>query len=168
MIHDIDTFSDFNIKPAWIDASPSFLQIFRPITIASAYNTIMAPTSIKLIAGSSHLQLANQIAQRLCIESTPIEIVHYSNQKRSITIKDDIRDEDIFILQSTTAKVDDSLMELLQIIHACRAARAQRITAILPNYHTHAKTKRVEATVRWSQGQQNWWQSCSKLQAATT
>lgn len=94
----------------------------------------MTMTSVKLIAGSSHPKLASKVAQHLGIELTPIEIVQHSGQEASVTIKDCVYDEDVFILQSSAGNVNDNLIELLQLLHACRAARARRITAILPDY----------------------------------
>lgn len=61
--------------------------------------------------------------------------LHYSNQETSVSIGESVRDEDVFILQSTApGDVNDGLMELLIMIHACRTASARRITAVIPNF----------------------------------
>jgi ribose-phosphate pyrophosphokinase len=81
--------------------------------------------------------------------------LNYSNQETSVTIGESVRDEDVFIIQSTApGEVNDGLMELLIMIHACRTARyasspkrqpspsstnarfdsARRITAVIPNF----------------------------------
>lgn len=58
--------------------------------------------------------------------------LHYSNQETSVSIGESVRDEDVFILQSTApGDVNDGLMELLIMIHACRTASARRITAVI-------------------------------------
>jgi len=91
--------------------------------------------SIKLISGSSHRQLAVKVADRLGIELTKVHIVQYSNQETSIAIAESVRDEDVFILQSTApGEVNDGLMELLIMINACKTASARRITAVVPNF----------------------------------
>lgn len=61
--------------------------------------------------------------------------LQFSNQETSVTIGESVRDEDVFILQSTApGDINDGLMELLIMIHACRTASARRITAVIPNF----------------------------------
>lgn len=95
----------------------------------------MATNSIKLLTGNSHPELANLVAERLGIELTKILVLQYSNQETSITIGESVRDEDVFILQSTApGEINDGLMELLIMINACKTASARRITAVIPNF----------------------------------
>ncbi|KAF2200516.1 ribose-phosphate pyrophosphokinase 4 [Delitschia confertaspora ATCC 74209] len=95
----------------------------------------MATNSIKLLTGNSHPQLANLVAKRLGIELTKILVLQYSNQETSVTIGESVRDEDVFILQSTPpGDINDALMELLIMINACKTASARRITAVIPNF----------------------------------
>ncbi|KAL2888670.1 ribose-phosphate pyrophosphokinase II [Ceratocystis lukuohia] len=90
---------------------------------------------IKLISGSSHVDLSGRIAKRLGIEVSKTMSLQYSNQETSFTMGESIRDEDVFIIQSTApGDINDGLMELLIMIHACRTASARRITAVIPNY----------------------------------
>ncbi|WZH41865.1 Ribose-phosphate pyrophosphokinase 3 [Fusarium acuminatum] len=85
---------------------------------------------IKLISGSSHVELSNKVASRLGIEIANTMSLNYSNRETSVSIGESVRDEDVFILQSTApGDVNDGLMELLIMIHACRTASARRITA---------------------------------------
>lgn len=93
-----------------------------------------ASNSIKLLAGNSHPELARLVAQRLDLELSNIAVSQYSNQETSVTIGESVRDEDVFILQTGCGEVNDYLMELLIIIHACRTASARRITAVIPNF----------------------------------
>jgi ribose-phosphate pyrophosphokinase len=58
----------------------------------------------------------------------------FSNGEIDVKIHESVRDEDVFILQSGCADVNDNLMELLILISACRGASARRITAIIPCY----------------------------------
>ncbi|KAL8747410.1 MAG: hypothetical protein Q9190_000714 [Brigantiaea leucoxantha] len=95
----------------------------------------MASNSIKLLTGNSHPELAKLVADRLGIELTKIMVLQYSNQETSVTIGESVRDEDVFVLQSTApGDINDGLMELLIIINACKTASARRITAVIPNF----------------------------------
>ncbi|KAH8678183.1 ribose-phosphate pyrophosphokinase 3 [Xylariales sp. PMI_506] len=90
---------------------------------------------IKLLTGNSHPSLAKAVADRLGIELAKTMSLNYSNQETSVTIGESVRDEDVFILQSTAPNnINDGLMELLIMIHACRTASARRITAVIPNF----------------------------------
>ncbi|KAK8130489.1 ribose-phosphate pyrophosphokinase 3 [Apiospora kogelbergensis] len=90
---------------------------------------------IKLLTGNSHPSLAKSVADRLGIEIAKTMSLNYSNQETSVTVGESVRDEDVFILQSTAPNnINDGLMELLIMIHACRTASARRITAVIPNF----------------------------------
>ncbi|KAI0203060.1 ribose-phosphate pyrophosphokinase 3 [Astrocystis sublimbata] len=82
---------------------------------------------IKLLSGNSHPVLARLVADRLGIDIAKTLSLNYSNQETSVTIGESVRDEDVFILQSTApGDINDGLMELLIIIHACRTANARQ------------------------------------------
>ncbi|KAF3070947.1 Ribose-phosphate pyrophosphokinase 2 [Daldinia childiae] len=88
---------------------------------------------IKLLSGNSHPSLAKAVADRLGVEIAKTMSLNYSNQETSVTVGESVRDEDVFILQSTApGDINDGLMELLIMIHACRTASARRITP--PSY----------------------------------
>ncbi|CAG7846863.1 Ribose-phosphate pyrophosphokinase 2; AltName: Full=Phosphoribosyl pyrophosphate synthase II; Short=PRS-II [Serendipita indica DSM 11827] len=79
--------------------------------------------------------MAQLIADRLGINMTPTTVKKFSNGETSVRIHESVRDEDVFILQTAcgpNCSVDDSLMELLILISACKTASARRITAIIP------------------------------------
>ncbi|CDO55105.1 hypothetical protein DV451_000714 [Geotrichum candidum] len=90
--------------------------------------------SIKLLAGNSHPELAKAVASRLGLELSRIAVSQYANQETSVTIGESVRDEDVFIIQTGCGEVNDYLMELLIMIHACKTASARRITAVIPNF----------------------------------
>ncbi|TPX08830.1 uncharacterized protein E0L32_009770 [Thyridium curvatum] len=78
---------------------------------------------VKLLSGSSHMELTNKVASRLGIEVARTMSLNYSNQETSVTIGESVRDEDVFIIQSTApGDINNGLMELLIMIHACRTA----------------------------------------------
>jgi ribose-phosphate pyrophosphokinase len=80
-------------------------------------------------------KLTSYSTTRLGIELTKVVTQHSSNRETSITIAESVRDEDVFILQSTAPGcINDDLMELLIMINACKTASARRITAVIPNF----------------------------------
>ncbi|SCU97868.1 LADA_0H08922g1_1 [Lachancea dasiensis] len=96
----------------------------------------MASNSIKLLSGNSHPELAEKIAKQLGLRLSKIGVYQYSNKETSVTIGESIRDEDVYIIQTGTGQqeINDFLMELLILIHACKTASARRITAVIPNF----------------------------------
>jgi ribose-phosphate pyrophosphokinase len=88
--------------------------------------------SLRLFAAPT---LTLTFVSRLGIELTRVLVLQYSNQETSVTIGESVRDEDVFILQSTApGDINDGLMELLIMINACKTASARRITAVIPNF----------------------------------
>jgi len=88
--------------------------------------------SIRLLAGNSHPELAQSVADRLGISLTPCMPQQFSNGEINVKIAESIREEDVFIIQSGCNDVNDNLMELLVLISACKTASARRITAVIP------------------------------------
>ncbi|CAF9922156.1 MAG: hypothetical protein ALECFALPRED_002034 [Alectoria fallacina] len=106
-------------------------EIFRHEHAGLGVSNTMAANSIKLLTGNSHPELAKLVADRLQIEL--VLVLQYSNNETSVTIGESVRDEDVFILQSTApGDINDGLMELLIMINACKTASARRITAVIP------------------------------------
>ncbi|TGZ84505.1 phosphoribosyl pyrophosphokinase [Ascodesmis nigricans] len=96
----------------------------------------MEGNSIKLLTGNSHHDLAARVAARLGVNLLDMSVFKYSNQETSVIMRESVRDEDVFILQTTRPGDDlnDHLMELLIIIKACKTASARRVTAVMPNF----------------------------------
>ncbi|CAR22079.1 Ribose-phosphate diphosphokinase [Lachancea thermotolerans] len=96
----------------------------------------MSSNSIKLLSGNSHPELAEKIARVLGLSLSKIGVYQYSNKETSVTIGESIRDEDVYIIQTGSGQqeINDFLMELLIMIHACKTASARRITAVIPNF----------------------------------
>jgi len=88
---------------------------------------------IKLLAGNSNLDLAQRISHHLNIPLGNCEVGKFSNGEISVTIGESVRDNDVFIIQSTSnPNVNDNLMELLIMIDAVKRASALRVTAVIP------------------------------------
>lgn len=78
-----------------------------------------------LLTVSRHLFVRNSLG----IDVARTISLNYSNQETSFTVGESVRDEDVFIVQSTaTGDVNEGLMELLIMISACRTARCARAT----------------------------------------
>ncbi|KAH7911914.1 phosphoribosyltransferase-like protein [Hygrophoropsis aurantiaca] len=88
--------------------------------------------SIRLLAGNSHPELAQAVAERLGVPLTPCMPKKFSNGEINVKISESVREEDVFIIQSGCSDVNDNLMELLILISACKTASARRITAVIP------------------------------------
>ncbi len=89
---------------------------------------------MKLISGTSNIELARGIADVLDVPLTSVDIERFRDQEIFIKINENVRGEDIFLIQPTSAPANDHLMELLVMIDALVRASAKRITAVLPYY----------------------------------
>ena len=96
---------------------------------------------IKLFAGNSNRPLAEAIAKKLNTELGGAEVGRFSDGETAVHIDETVRGRDLFIIQSTSAPVNDNLMELLILIDAARRASAGRITAVMP-YFGYARQDR--------------------------
>ena len=89
---------------------------------------------MKLISGSANEPLAAAIADVLDVPLTNVETKRFRDQEIFVKINENVRGEDIFLIQPTSAPANDHLMELLIMIDALVRASAQRITAVVPYY----------------------------------
>ena len=89
---------------------------------------------MKLISGTANNALAQNIADVLDIPLTSVEIERFRDQEIFARINENVRGEDIFLIQPTSAPANDHLMELLILIDALVRASAQRITAVVPYF----------------------------------
>jgi len=96
---------------------------------------------MKLFAGNSNQELANQVTEYLDIPLGKANVKRFADQEIFVEIKENVRGEDCFVLQSTSYPANDHLMELLIMIDALRRASARRITAVLP-YFGYARQDR--------------------------
>ena len=96
---------------------------------------------IKLVAGNANRPLAEAIAAYLQQPLTRCQVRRFADMEIFVEIQENVRGEDVFILQSTSAPTNDHLMELLIIIDALRRSSARRITAVMP-YFGYARQDR--------------------------
>jgi ribose-phosphate pyrophosphokinase len=96
---------------------------------------------MKIVAGNSNPNLSADIARYLDIPLTKAGIKRFADQEVWVEIHENVRGEDVFVVQSTSYPANDNLMELLVCIDALHRASARRITAVLP-YFGYARQDR--------------------------
>ncbi len=89
---------------------------------------------MKVLAGNSNRPLAEAISASLNLPMVEASIRRFSDMEVFVEIEENMRGEDVFIIQSTSFPANDNLMELLVCVDALRRASARRITAVLPYY----------------------------------
>ena len=96
---------------------------------------------MKLMTGNSNLPLARDVAAYLELPLTDALVRRFADEEIFVEIQENVRGEDVFVLQSTGYPANDNLMELLICIDALKRASAKRITAVIP-YFGYARQDR--------------------------
>jgi len=107
--------------------------------------------SIRILAGNSNPQLAKEICQYLNVPQHPTRVNQFANGELDIKITDNVRGDDVFIVQSTCAgsdiDINTALMELLLLINTARLASAKRITAVVPYFAYSRQDRKTQPRV---------------------
>jgi ribose-phosphate pyrophosphokinase len=96
---------------------------------------------MKLIAGNSNQPLAKAMADYLGTKLTEASIRRFSDGEIFVEVQENVRGEDVFIIQSTSAPANEHLMELMITLDALKRASARRVTAVIP-YFGYARQDR--------------------------
>ena len=110
--------------------------------------TVVEP---KLIAGNSNLPLASSIARRMSmhrgmtVDLVNARVERFNDGEIFVEVFENVRGEDMFIIQSTSNPANDNLMELLIISDALRRSSAQRVTAVIPYFGYARQDRRTKA-----------------------
>jgi ribose-phosphate pyrophosphokinase len=96
---------------------------------------------MKLVAGNSNRPLAEAISAYLNLPLARCQVKRFADMEVFVEILENVRGEDVFVIQSTSFPANDHLMELLIIIDALRRSSARRITAVIP-YFGYARQDR--------------------------
>jgi ribose-phosphate pyrophosphokinase len=96
---------------------------------------------IKLVAGNSNRPLSEAIASYLSVSLTKCNVRRFADMEIFVEVLENVRGQDVFIIQSTAFPANDHLMEMLILIDALRRSSARRITAVLP-YFGYARQDR--------------------------
>ena len=94
----------------------------------------MSVSRLKILSGNSNRPLAEEICQSIGVPLGEATVTSFPDGESFVKINENIRGQDVFIIQSTCPPTNHHLMELLIMIDAARRASAQRITAVLPFY----------------------------------
>ncbi len=89
---------------------------------------------MKILTGNSNRPLAEAISAFLNLPLTKASIRRFSDMEVFVEIQENVRGEDVFVIQSTSYPANDNLMELLVAMDALRRGSARRITAVIPYY----------------------------------
>jgi ribose-phosphate pyrophosphokinase len=100
---------------------------------------------MKLVTGNSNRALAEAVASYLELPLTDCTVKRFADKEVYVEVHENVRGEDVFILQSTSFPANDNLMELLILTDALRRSSARRITAVLP-YFGYARQDRKSAS----------------------
>jgi ribose-phosphate pyrophosphokinase len=106
-----------------------------------------ADGNMKIISGNSNRPLAEAIARRMSVfqgnkfKLADARVERFNDKEIFVEIFDNVRGEDVFIIQSTSHPANDNLMELLIMTDALKRASARRITAVMP-YFGYARQDR--------------------------
>ncbi|WP_260483055.1 ribose-phosphate pyrophosphokinase [Sphingomicrobium flavum] len=96
---------------------------------------------MKLLAGNSNLPLAKAIGDYLEIPLVQASVKRFADEEIFVEVLENVRGQDMFVVQSTSYPANDNMMELLIMIDALRRASARRITAVIP-YFGYARQDR--------------------------
>ena len=96
---------------------------------------------MKILSCNSNLPLADSISKELNLKLVDAEVKRFSDMEVFVEVKENVRGEDMFVIQSTSYPANDNLMELLVTLDALRRASAKRITAVIP-YFGYARQDR--------------------------
>ncbi|RMZ81195.1 hypothetical protein DV737_g2708, partial [Chaetothyriales sp. CBS 132003] len=97
---------------------------------------------VKVFSGRSHPSLTKAICERLGTTPGKCDLGSFSNGEISVQIGTSVRNEDIFIVQSGSPKINDSIMEMLIMIAACKGGSAKSITAVVPYFPYSRQSKK--------------------------
>lgn len=101
--------------------------------------------NIKLFALNSNKPLAEKIAKQMGLKLSTSSVVRFSDGEIQVDIDDSVRGKDVFLIQSTSAPVNDNLMELLIMIDAVRRASAASVNIVLPYYGYARQDRKTRA-----------------------
>ena len=103
----------------------------------------MTHDRLKVFAGNANPELATAICRELGIERSSAMVKQFSDGENRVQLNENVRGEDVFVIQPTCKPVDRNLMELLLLLDALKRTSADRITAVLP-YYGYARQDRKD------------------------
>ncbi|MGK0288886.1 MAG: ribose-phosphate pyrophosphokinase [bacterium] len=89
---------------------------------------------LKVLSGSSHPEFAKEICKHMSIDLTPTETINFSNENMLVKVLDNVRESDVFVIQTSCPPVSDGIMETFLLLDALKHSSAARVTAVLPYF----------------------------------
>jgi len=114
---------------------------------SDAIEKVIAVSKMMVFTGNANPELAQKVVERLDIPMGKAHVGRFSDGEVSVEIQENVRGKDVFIIQSTCAPTNDTLMELIVFADAMRRASATRITAVIP-YFGYARQDRRPRSAR--------------------
>lgn len=103
----------------------------------------MAADGLKVFSGSSHPALAHEICDALGIPLGRAHTTRFSNENLKVKIDENVREQDVFVVQTACPPLSENIVELLILLDALRHASARRVTAVLP-YFPYARSDKKD------------------------
>jgi len=100
--------------------------------------------ALRVFACGSNHELTAEICNTLGIPVSPLEVSRFSNDNLHVQVQSNVRERDVFVVQSFTTPVSDHIMELMITLDALRSASAKRVTAVIP-YYSYARSDKKDA-----------------------
>jgi ribose-phosphate pyrophosphokinase len=103
----------------------------------------MAADGLKVFAGASHKQLAQEICDALGIPLGRSHTKRFSNENLKVKIDENVRESDVFVVQTACPPLSENIVELLILLDALKHSSARRVTAVLP-YFPYARSDKKD------------------------
>ncbi|KAF0181055.1 MAG: ribose-phosphate pyrophosphokinase [Nitrospirae bacterium] len=105
------------------------------------------PNGIKVLTGNANRQLALKVCEHIDIPLCDAKVATFSDGEINISINENVRGFDVFVIQSTCTPGNRNLMELLLMLDALRRSSARRVTAVIPYYGYARQDRKVQPRV---------------------
>ncbi|HSW62778.1 MAG TPA: ribose-phosphate pyrophosphokinase [Dissulfurispiraceae bacterium] len=105
------------------------------------------PNGIKVLTGNANRQLALKVCEYIGIPLCDAKVAKFSDGEINISINENVRGFDVFVIQSTSTPGNRNLMELLLMLDALRRSSARRVTAVIPYYGYARQDRKVQPRV---------------------
>ena len=107
----------------------------------------MATDGLRIFSGSSHPQLAKEICECLNIPPGRLHTVRFSNENLKVKIDENVREQDVFVVQTSCPPLSEHIIEIFIVIDALKHASAGRVTAVLPYFPYARSDKKNEPRI---------------------
>ncbi|KAL5340374.1 phosphoribosyltransferase-like protein [Aspergillus crustosus] len=97
---------------------------------------------VQIFSGTSHPLLTETVCERLGTTPAKVDLGKFSNGETNVNVGVSVRNQDVYIIQSGSKKINDSVMELLIMISACKGGSAKSITAVMPYFPYSRQSKK--------------------------